>query len=69
MGCIKIDIERCKACEICVANCPQKLIIIDPETLNLQGYNAAKLVDPEGKCKACKICADMCPDVCIDVYK
>lgn len=69
MGKITIDVERCKGCEVCSANCPQKLIIIDTDTLNVQGYHPARLNDGEGMCKACRICADMCPDVCIRVYK
>ena len=69
MGRIVIDIERCKGCEVCAANCPQKLIVLDVAVLNAQGYHPAKRDFSAGECKGCKICADMCPDVCIEVYK
>lgn len=69
MGCIRIDFERCKGCEVCAASCPRKLIAMDANTLNEQGYHPAKYTDENGACKACRICADMCPDMCIVVFK
>ncbi len=68
-GIIFIDQERCKGCGLCPSVCPQQVIALDLENLNLKGYHPAALIDPEGKCTGCAVCAIICPDVCITVYR
>ena len=64
---IAVNVERCKACGLCVEACRQGLIVLGDGT-NSQGYHPAHQTDPS-QCKACKLCALVCPDICITVYK
>lgn len=59
--------DRCKACGLCSAACPKKILKDGPD-LNVLGYHAVIQEDPE-KCTGCGLCAVMCPDVCFDIYK
>ncbi len=68
MPTIKIDIEKCKGCVLCVEVCPHVLIEQGKE-INDQGYQYVVLVDPEETCNGCTVCAVMCPDMCIEVFK
>lgn len=60
--------ERCKACELCVHFCPQKIIHLARDRINASGYHPAEVKEQE-RCTSCRICALMCPDVVIEVYK
>lgn len=52
-----MDIERCKGCGLCVANCPKKAISLTKfPTTNIAG-NSYIVVDNE-KCTGCGICAN-----------
>ncbi len=64
---VKIDRERCKGCELCIINCPKKILVIS-EKINSRGYHFPELTDGD-QCTGCAICARMCPDVAIEVYK
>lgn len=64
---VKIDKERCKACELCVTFCSQECLALGEE-MNSAGYPAVTFVRPE-KCKGCALCAEMCPDMAIEVWK
>lgn len=66
-GAIVVDIERCKGCQICMANCPTKVISMEIK-VNSKGYNYAYMGEPE-ECIGCANCAIMCPDAVITVYK
>jgi len=68
MAKIIVDEDRCKGCELCVNVCPQKIIALAKEKINLKGYHPAELIQQE-KCTGCKSCAMMCPDVAIIVEK
>jgi len=67
MGKVEIDKELCKACGICTAFCPRKLLYIGQET-NSFGNVYAKQKSEED-CTACAMCGIMCPDRAIRVYK
>ncbi len=64
---IKIDIEKCKGCGLCVEICPQKCIVIS-EKFNSKGSHFAEFVKQD-KCTGCSLCALVCPDVAIKVYR
>ena len=64
---MKIDVERCKGCGLCVRACALKLMALEPEKINFKGYHPARLLDAE-KCVNCCACALTCPDMCIEIY-
>lgn len=47
----------CKGCRICVADCPEKILVLDPE--------AIAVVTEIDRCVFCGICAVRCPDFAI----
>ncbi|MHB1660994.1 MAG: 4Fe-4S dicluster domain-containing protein [bacterium] len=57
---VKIDIivNYCKGCEICVAFCPEGVLVMNREV--------AEVVDIS-KCTKCNICEYLCPDFSISV--
>jgi len=67
MGKIEVNRERCKACGLCIAVCPKKLIIFS-STLNSQGFYPAEQ-SSEGECTGCALCAEVCPDLAIEVWR
>jgi len=56
---IMTEIERCKGCYLCMANCPKEAIHLSGK-VNQKGYEYIE-VDQE-KCIACGSCYQMCPD-------
>lgn len=67
-GVLTFDSDRCKGCELCVANCPVKILALDMTRVNAKGYNPAYIAQPE-KCIGCTNCAVMCPDVVITIER
>lgn len=67
-GLVKINGERCKGCELCVAACPKGLIRIDEAATNGKGYHPACVTDRKA-CIGCANCALMCPDGALSVYQ
>ncbi len=65
-GTVKIDIETCKGCELCVEACPQESLAMSKE-INAKGYHYAVLV--KDNCTGCINCALVCPDAVITVYR
>ena len=61
---IVIDDTRCKACYLCVNECPRKLIKISNKT-NKLGDRIVEFDDKEGACLGCAMCATRCPDMAI----
>ncbi|MBO8137792.1 MAG: 4Fe-4S binding protein [Desulfotomaculum sp.] len=59
--------ERCKGCELCIAVCPENIIIL-ADHINAMGFHPATVVEQE-KCKGCAMCARMCPDLVIEVER
>ena len=69
MSYIVINIEKCKACYLCVVECPKKLLKISDETNSL-GNRIVEFNDPKHECLGCAMCATRCPDLAItEVYK
>lgn len=69
MSRIVIDSDKCKACYLCINECPKKLIKISNKTNSL-GNRVVEFDDLEGECLGCAMCATRCPDLAItEVYK
>ena len=68
-GHILIDEGRCKGCTLCTTACPQDVIFMAKDKLNVRGYHPAIYNDPNSACTGCGLCAVICPDVCITVYR
>ena len=58
-GQMRVDVDECKGCGLCVDACPPKVIVLG-EKLNHYGYRTATY---EGVgCTACGICFMVCPE-------
>ena len=69
MSNIVIDKSKCKACYLCIKECPKNLIKISDDTNNL-GNRVVEFQDPNGECLGCAMCATRCPDLAItEVYR
>lgn len=58
-GSLRIDIDECKGCGLCVEACPPKVIGIR-EGLNHYGYRPAVYMG--SGCTGCGICFMVCPE-------
>ncbi|MBR5554384.1 4Fe-4S binding protein [bacterium] len=69
MSRIVIDKNKCKACYLCINECPKKLLKIGNETNSL-GNHVVEFVDLKKECLGCAMCATRCPDLAItEVYR
>ena len=69
MGHIVIDESRCKACYLCIDECPKKLLKKSSKT-NKLGDHPVEFCDPKNECLGCAMCATRCPDMAItEVYR
>jgi len=64
---VKIDEEKCKACGLCIIECPQKIIGYSGK-INSHGYDTVKVTDTT-KCSGCSFCAISCPDGVIEICR
>ena len=64
---VDIKASDCKGCRLCVEACPQGVIQLAPERLNLKGFHPAEMIAMG--CTGCGICAIVCPEVAITVYR
>ncbi|MBZ5628571.1 MAG: 4Fe-4S dicluster domain-containing protein [Acidobacteriia bacterium] len=66
-GSVRINVEECKGCGLCVDSCPPKCLALAPE-LNAYGVHPAHYAG-EG-CTGCGICFYCCPEPgAITVYR
>ncbi len=65
-GTVKINVETCKGCELCIEACPQDSLAIS-KNINSRSYHYAVLV--QDNCTGCVNCALVCPDAVITVYR
>ncbi len=56
---VTIEAAWCKGCEICVAVCPERCLVMD-------AHDIAVFAHPE-RCTGCRLCSWLCPDLAIDV--
>ena len=69
MNHIVIDSNKCKACYLCVKECPKNLIKISTKTNSL-GSHVVEFDDKNQECLGCAMCAMRCPDLAItEVYR
>ena len=69
MSYITIDKSKCKACYLCISECPKKLLKIGQE-VNKLGERLVEFDVPNHECLGCAMCATRCPDLAITgVYK
>ncbi len=61
---ISIDLNRCKACGLCVSVCPKKALSLDASLPARYGSGAVKLT---GECVECGSCYEVCPDIAITI--
>ena len=59
--------ERCKGCELCVEVCPEDILTLNLDEVNIRDYHPVTVTD-EDKCTGCSNCAVICPDGVINVY-
>jgi 2-oxoglutarate ferredoxin oxidoreductase subunit delta len=64
---IIVDVEKCKACELCVAFCAKGYMRLST-AMNRRGFHIAECSDPEN-CTACAACAVMCPETAIEIIR
>jgi 2-oxoglutarate ferredoxin oxidoreductase subunit delta len=65
VGTVRIDVESCKGCELCIPVCPPRVLEMS-STLNGLGFRFPLLLDG---CTGCELCAEICPDYCFEVYR
>ena len=65
-GRVEINIERCKGCELCTAECKEHALSLG-DAINLKGYRY--VVANNDLCTGCVNCALVCPDAVITVYR
>ena len=65
-GKIEIEIQRCKACELCTVECKENALSLG-DSINLRGYRY--IIANNDLCTGCMNCALVCPDAVITVYR
>ncbi len=58
-GLLRVDVDECKGCGLCVEACPPKVISLS-ERLNHYGYHTATYAG--AGCTGCGICFMVCPE-------
>lgn len=67
MAKVEVLSEYCKSCGLCVAICPQKILVIGDKA-NQKGYFTAVVKD-QAKCTGCTLCGIVCPDVALEISR
>ena len=56
---VRIDVDQCKGCRVCVESCPRHCLVIGAK-LNALGYQYARFT--QRGCTACGACFYVCPE-------
>ena len=64
---LRIGVDRCKGCSLCIGVCRTKALALDEGTVNALGYHPVRLIDAAA-CTSCALCARICPDAVFTVY-
>lgn len=65
-GKVVINFQRCKACELCIAECKEAALALG-DAINSKGYRY--VVADNDRCTGCVNCALVCPDAVISVFR
>jgi 2-oxoglutarate ferredoxin oxidoreductase subunit delta len=65
-GTVKIDIEACKGCELCIPACRPGVLSMTTDQSNQRGYQYPEL---SAGCTACRACVQVCPDFVFQLWK
>ncbi|HEX6914614.1 MAG TPA: 4Fe-4S dicluster domain-containing protein [Chitinophagaceae bacterium] len=65
-GKVEIDIQKCKACELCTVECKEQALKLG-DSLNIKGYRY--IIADNERCTGCVNCALVCPDAVITVWR
>ena len=65
-GTVRIDVEACKGCELCIDACRPGVLAMTGDRHNQRGYRFPEL---SAGCTACRACAQVCPDFVFQVWK
>ena len=64
---IRVRVDLCKSCGLCVKGCPKEIMILS-EDLSPRGVHPAQCKS-ENLCIGCCNCAIMCPEGAIEVLE
>jgi 2-oxoglutarate ferredoxin oxidoreductase subunit delta len=65
-GTVRIDVESCKGCDLCIPACPPGVLLMTTDRFNQRGYRYPEL---SAGCTGCNACAMVCPDYVFEVWK
>ena len=65
VGSVKILVDSCKGCELCIPVCPPNVLHMSTG-VNGIGFRYPELTDG---CTGCELCAEICPDYCFEVFR
>jgi 2-oxoglutarate ferredoxin oxidoreductase subunit delta len=65
-GTVRIDVESCKGCDLCIAVCPPAVLHMTTDRVNQRGYRYPEL---QAGCTGCNACSQICPDFVFEVWK
>ena len=61
---VKLSVERCKGCYLCIEECKKDAISLSDYT-NKKGFVTVQV--NEDKCVQCGFCYTMCPDLVFEI--
>jgi 2-oxoglutarate ferredoxin oxidoreductase subunit delta len=64
-GTVRIAVERCKGCELCIPACPPRVLAMSTAR-NALGVPYPVLLPG---CTGCGACLLVCPDFCLEVFR
>jgi 2-oxoglutarate ferredoxin oxidoreductase subunit delta len=65
-GVVKIDVEACKGCDLCIDACRPGVLTMTTDQFNRRGYRYPEL---RAGCTACRACVQVCPDFVFQLWK
>ena len=65
-GTVRVDVESCKGCDLCIPACPPAVLTMTTDRFNQRGYRYPEL---SAGCTGCNACSQVCPDFVFEVWK